>query len=97
MSLRFEPLDGPSDAGLPVNLLPAQKQALATFRGMFHQVLSDDKPRRVSTVELCKELEQRLSLNDGINEVPRSIINSILNYLEAESLNRLCPTEFIEG
>lgn len=91
MPVRTESLNGPDESGLPLNLMPVQKQALATFRGLFHQVLSDDKPRRVSTLELCKELENRLSMNDGINEVPRSIINNIINYLEAESLNRLCP------
>lgn len=91
MPLRTESLDGPDQSGLPLSLSPMQRSALASFRGLFHQVLSDDKPRRVSTLELCKELEQRLSMNDGINEVPRSIINNIINYLEAESLNRLCP------
>lgn len=70
---------------------PLQRQALARFHQQFAELLTDRKPPRVSTLELCKELQARLELNDGINEVPRSIINSIINYLEAESLNRLCP------
>lgn len=72
-------------------LNPAQRRALATFQQQFNELLTDRKPPRVSTLELCKELEARLTLNDGINEVPRSIINNIINYLEAESLNRMCP------
>lgn len=70
---------------------PQQQRALRIFEAQFTELLTDRKPPRVSTLELCKELQARLELNDGVNEVPRSIINSIINYLEAESLNRLCP------
>ena len=70
---------------------PQQQRALRIFRSQFTELLTDRKPPRVTTLELCKELQQRLELNEGVNEVPRSIINSIINYLEAESLNRLCP------
>lgn len=67
-----------------------QARALAQFRQSF-SALMDPKPPRISTVELCKELQRRLEGNDGINEVPRNIIDSIINMLEAESLNRLMP------
>lgn len=47
--------------------------------------------KQASTVYLCEELRRRFLSGDGINLIPRDLLYSLIENMEAESLNRLNP------
>ncbi len=47
--------------------------------------------RTASTKQLAEAFHERIVAQNGINEIPKYVLDGIINYCEAEAFNRLCP------